>query len=226
MQINKRVFTPSTWVGLAIPLIGLPVWNLIAGSFLRPVMERNNITFLSTLITVGMALGVVAVVLWWEKKPLSALGIHRQTPRSIIFALSASIIIAIAGTLISLGLIKALNIPMPELVTEKIKAFPVWLALWIVLSSSIAEEFLYRGFVLERIGQVCGNIWIGGLITLVWFTAMHLPLGWLYTLTIVLPTSILITILYIWRRDLIANIMVHLVFNAPIAAAAILFALF
>ena len=109
--------------------------------------------------------------------------------------------------------------------TDKIKSFPVWLGLWIFLSSSIAEEFLYRGFVLERLGQVCGNIWIGGLITLIWFTAMHLPLGLVYSLTIVLPATIMITALYIWRRDLVANIIVHLVFNAPIAAAAILFAL-
>ena len=80
-----------------------------------------------------------------------------------------------------------------------------------------------RGFVLERLRQVTGSIWMAGLITMIWFTLLHLPLGLTYTLLIVLPSSIMITLLYIWRRDLIATIIVHLVFNAPIAAASLLF---
>jgi membrane protease YdiL (CAAX protease family) len=225
IRIDKTLLTPSTLVGLALPLIGMPLWNFVVGPILKPVMERNDLSFLGTLVTVAMAFGVVAIVLWWEKKPLSSMGLRRQTPRTIIFALSASIIIAVGSTLIGLFLINLFGLPMPPLLTDKIKGFPVWLGIWIVLSSSIAEEFLYRGYVIERLGQLTGNIWIGGLITLVWFTAMHLPFGLVYILTIVLPVTILITGLYIWRHDLIATIVTHLVMNAPIAAAAILFAL-
>jgi membrane protease YdiL (CAAX protease family) len=220
--MNKPHRLPSTWIGLALPLLGMPLSYWITANFLQ-AMERNQRTLLSSLITFGLAAGVVAVVLLWEKQPLSTLGIHSQTPRSIIIALSASIVIAVGGTLISLGLFKLFNQPMPTLNSERITGFPLWLGLWIVISSSIAEEVLYRGFVLERLGQVTGSIWMGGLITLIWFTLLHLPLGLTYTLMIVLPSSIMITLLYIWRRDLITTIIVHLVFNAPIAAASILF---
>jgi membrane protease YdiL (CAAX protease family) len=222
VSMNKPLLMTSTWVGLALPLLGMPLSYWITANFLQS-MERNQRTLVSSLITFGLAAGVVAVVLLWEKQKLSTMGIRPQTRRSIIIALSASIVIAVGGTLISLGLFKLLNLPMPTLPTERITGFPLWLALWIVISSSIAEEVLYRGFVLERLGQVTGSIWTGGLITLSWFTLLHLPLGLAYTLLIVLPTSIMITLLYIWRRDLIATIIVHLVFNAPIAAASLLF---
>ena len=224
-MIDKSVLTPSTLVGLGLPLIGMPLWSWIASLELLQAMDRNQRTFLGSLVTVGMALGVIAVVLWWEKKPLSALGIRRQTPRTIIFALSASIVISLVATLISLGLIRLLGAPMPTLTTERIKDFPLWLAVWIVVSSSVAEEVLYRGYVLERLGQLTGSIWWGGLITMVWFAALHLPLGLDYTLTIVLPGSIILTLLYIWRRDLITLIITHFIINSPILAAAILFAL-
>jgi uncharacterized protein len=222
VSTNKPLLTASTWVGLALPLLGMPMLYFITANFLQS-MERIQRTLVSSLITFGLAVGVVAVVLLWEKQTLSTLGIHPQTRRSIIIALSASIVIAVGGNLISLGLFKLFNQPLPTLTTERITGFPLWLGLWIVFSSSIAEEVLYRGFVLERLGQVTGSIWIGGLITLIWFTLLHLPLGLTYTLMIVLPTSIMITLLYIWRRDLITTIIVHLVFNAPIAAALLLF---
>lgn len=224
-RIDKPRLPLATWVGLALPLIGMPLWNVIAAFFLKPVMERNDLTFLSTLVTTAMALGVVAIVLWWEKRPLASMGLRRQTPRTIIFALAASIVFAIGSTLVSLLLISLSGQPTPPLMTEKIKGFPIWLALWIVISSSICEELLYRGFLVERLGDLTGNIWIGGLITMVWFAAMHWPLGLTYILTIALPATVLITALYIWRRDLTVTIVAHLVMNAPIAAAAILFAL-
>ncbi|MFC1878565.1 CPBP family intramembrane glutamic endopeptidase [Chloroflexota bacterium] len=221
MKFDKTLLTAPTLVGLSLPLIGMPVWNLVAGLLLRE-MDRFARAVLGSSITVGLALGVIAVVLWWEKKPATQLGWRPQTRRTIIFALSASIVIAVGGTLISLLIIKLFSLPMPVSMAENLSVFPVWFSVWLVLSGSIAEEVLYRGFVIERLGQLSGNIWTGALITLVWFNLLHLPLGLVYTLSIVLPTSILITLLYVWRRDLVATIIVHFVFNAPLIVISLI----
>jgi membrane protease YdiL (CAAX protease family) len=217
MKIDKTVLTRSTVVGLALPLVGMPVWYLVAGTLLES-MERLQRAALGSAITVALALGVIAVVVWWEKKPLTEMGIRRQSRRSIIIALSASIVIAVGGTLLGFGIIKIFALPMPKFMPEILSAFPVWFSIWLVVSGSIAEEVLYRGFVIERLGQLTGSVWVGAGITLLWFTLMHLPLGIVYTASIVLPNSILITLLYIWRRDLVATIIVHFVFNAPLIA--------
>lgn len=221
IKIDKSACTWSTIVGLSLPMIGMPLWSLISKFFLRS-MDRNLRALIGSLVTFGLAFGVIAVVKWWEKKPLSEMGLHRQTRRSIIIALASSIVIAIGGTLLSLAIIKGFSIPMPKTMPEVLSVFPIWLSIWIVVSGSIAEEILYRGFVIERIGQITGSIRLGALITLIWFTLLHLPLGWTYTLTIVFPVSLLITLLYVWRRDLIATIIVHFVFNAPLIVLSLL----
>jgi len=221
MKFNKTVLTWPTIIGLSLPLIGMPLWNIISRQYLRS-MDRFTRATIGSFVTVGLAIGVVAVVAWWEKKPLTEMGLHRQTPRKIIFALSSSIVIAVGGTFLSLAIIKVFALPMPSLMPEILKIFPVWLSVWIVVSGSIAEEILYRGFVIERIGQLTGSIWIGATITFLWFTLLHLPLGWVYTLSIVAPVSLLITILYAWRRDLFATIIAHFVFNAPLIVLSLL----
>ncbi len=221
MKIEKKYLTWPTIVGLSLPMIGMPLWSIISRLFLRS-MDRDSRAILGSLITVGLAVGVVAVVTLWEKNPLSAIGLRRQTPRSIIFALSSSIVIAVGGTLLSFAIIKVFSLPMPKTMPEFLRVFPVWLSIWLVVSGSIAEEILYRGFVIERLGQITGNIWFGGLITLLWFNLLHLPLGWVYTISIVFPVSLLITILYIWRRDLFATIVAHFVFNAPLIVLSLL----
>jgi membrane protease YdiL (CAAX protease family) len=225
LTIDKSALKPSSLTLLALPLIGMPVYYWIAGSRLfktLPLIQRGMI---GSLVTLGLALSVILIVLKWEKKPWAALGIRRQTRRTIIFALSASIVIAIGATLLSLLLIKAFALPMPTLLTESILRYPLWFSIWVVITNSMAEEVLFRGVILERLGQLTGSIWIGGLITLIWFTALHLPLGLVYVLTIGMPVSVLITVLYCWRRDLIATMIVHFVFNAPIIAASLLFAI-
>lgn len=222
MKFDKSQWTLPTVVGLAIPLLVMPLWNVVAGAWLFKVLDRGSAAFIGTLITTGLGFAIFAIVKWWEKKPLTEMGLRPQTPRTVIVALLACIVIPVVGTLMSLLILRVFNLSMPATqATENIRFFPVWLAVWIVVSSSIAEEFLYRGFPIERLGQLTGHIWWGGLITLVWFTLMHLPLGWTYTLSIVFPTSALVTLLYIWRRDLVANIAVHFVFNAPLIVASL-----
>ena len=184
LHLNKTQLTPSTLVGLSIPLIGVPFWGFISRNFLRD-MDHFVRALMGSLVTVGLAIGVILVVIVWEKKPWREMGLRRITVRSLNIALASSAVIAVGGTLLSLGIIKLFNLPMPTTMPEILNIFPIWFSIWIVVSGSIAEEILYRGFVIERIGQLTGNIWIGGGITLVWFTLLHLPLGWVYSLTIV-----------------------------------------
>ncbi|MCP5095860.1 MAG: hypothetical protein GY943_09925, partial [Chloroflexi bacterium] len=158
MKIDKTVLTRPTIVGLSIPLVGIPLWGFISRNFLGSI-DHFVRAAIGSLVTVGLAIGVILVVAVWEKKPLSEMGIRRITVRSLNVALASSAVIAVGGTLLSLGLIKLFNLPMPTTMPEILNIFPLWLSIWIVVSGSVAEEILYRGFVIERIGQLTGNIW-------------------------------------------------------------------
>lgn len=94
------------------------------------------------------------------------------------------------------------------------------LALALVITVSITEEILWRGYVVERLGA-----WIGPLpaatIGLGIFVAGHVPFfgpTWLVT---VLPGAVLLYVLLLWRRNLYACMLAHFIGNVPIVFVAL-----
>jgi membrane protease YdiL (CAAX protease family) len=72
------------------------------------------------------------------------------------------------------------------------------------------EETLYRGYAIERLATITGRRWLGGAISAVAFGLAHVP-GWGigFALAADLPFGIVMTLFYLWRRDLVANILAH-----------------
>jgi membrane protease YdiL (CAAX protease family) len=88
---------------------------------------------------------------------------------------------------------------------------PAW------ITSSFTEEVLFRSYTIERLTQIVGRRWLAGLITMVAFTLLHLlSWDWIHVLTMVLPGSIMLTLLYLWRRSLAFVVIVHAIINAPL----------
>jgi uncharacterized protein len=71
------------------------------------------------------------------------------------------------------------------------------------------EEWLYRGYAIERLEAVTGSAWTAGGISLALFAAAHLPLwGWGVALTTLVSGSIF-TVLYIRYRDVAFLMLAH-----------------
>lgn len=94
------------------------------------------------------------------------------------------------------------------------------LALALVITVSITEEVLWRGYVVERLGA-----WIGlipaAAIGLAIFVVGHLDFfgpTWLITN---LPGAVLIYALLLWRRNLFACILAHFVSDIPIVVVSL-----
>lgn len=93
-------------------------------------------------------------------------------------------------------------------------------ALLLVVTVAFTEEFLWRGYVVERLGA-----WIGGIpaaaLSLAIFVAGHLPFfgpGWLLT---GLPGAVIFYALLLWRRNLWACILFHFIVDIPIVFVAL-----
>ena len=54
-----------------------------------------------------------------------------------------------------------------------------------------------------------GNKWLAGGSTVILFTAAHLPAVGMAHILPVSIISVLVTLLYLWRRDLVLNIVAH-----------------
>jgi uncharacterized protein len=77
-------------------------------------------------------------------------------------------------------------------------------------TGGVVEEVLYRGYAVERLGTITGRPWVGGVISVFAFGLAHVP-GWgvPFALAADLPFGLLMTMFYLWRRDLPANILAH-----------------
>lgn len=97
-------------------------------------------------------------------------------------------------------------------------AGPLWFALLAALSAAVSEEFMFRGFVIEELGELIHSRPIAAALSLVAFTLAHFRnFGW--TLELIYPAlgGLLFTILYLWRRSLPLCMLVHATIDCIVA---------
>ena len=89
-------------------------------------------------------------------------------------------------------------------------AIPIGMRVAMAVTAGICEEFLSRGYAIERLTALTGNRFIGAAVPCIMFTLGHVRLyGFGVGLLPVLATAISLTILYVWRRNLVVNMVAH-----------------
>ncbi|MGA6974167.1 MAG: CPBP family intramembrane glutamic endopeptidase, partial [Candidatus Binatus sp.] len=76
------------------------------------------------------------------------------------------------------------------------------------------EELATRAYIIERVIDFTGNRLLAGLASVLVSLAIHLPgrtLGEMFRVT---PIILLMTVLYIWRRNLVPGFIAHFLGNA------------
>lgn len=99
---------------------------------------------------------------------------------------------------------------------SQITSLPALTVLAIIVTAAITEEVLYRGYVIERIGTLTGRVWLGALVSFVIFVIPHVTFfGWEW-LPLHGTGTIMIYVYYLWRRNLVGAMLLHLLLNLPI----------
>ena len=201
---SLKEMSPLTYLGLCVALGGpfLPY-------LFDPVLFGTAWTALRIEWDIGihwLNLGVlIAVILFAEKLPLVSIGLRALRWWTLPLGLIAgAIILSLGGFLVS-----ALKVGSEEHFAAFLMSLPFVVRLLIVLTAGIFEETLFRGYALERLAAAFNNKWVAGAITVVIFTLAHVPAVGLTHLLPVFIVSVFITLLYLWRRDLVVNIIAH-----------------
>jgi len=88
------------------------------------------------------------------------------------------------------------------------EALPLWLIPLIVFRAGVVEELFYRGYAIERLRMVgLGRFW-SATIPLIIFSLGHWS-GGAANILIALAAGAILTGFYLWRRDLVANMIGH-----------------
>jgi uncharacterized protein len=191
---------------LVILSLPIPGW-LVHGESLSAQAWRELVFWALTLV-------LLAYVLLVERRPLSSIGLKRPNWKTAAFGALGAIVMVGGMAFIYLVVYPALGLSPSEPGMAAVTALPFWLRVMIVVRAAVFEEIYFRGFAIERLTDILGSRWGAAAISFVAFTAEHLGYwGWAH-LMIAGFGGIILTGLYLWRRDLGANIIAHLLTDA------------
>ncbi len=171
--------------------------------------RRNHLLSSNDDIRTIIAEWLVVLVLAWI-----AFGLQRKRPeffglrmfgwRDFLYMLGA-----LVGVFVLSAALSAF-VTAPKVNLHQFTATPVALRVLLVLTAAICEEFIYRGFAIEQIGELTGSRWLGAFLSLFFFGLGHIGL-YGFSTALLIPTSVglMITLLYMFRRNLPICMLMH-----------------
>ena len=191
-----------TWLGLAIALLGIPAIVTVA----RWYGPQGDLLIVAReLAIIGLCAILLLIVTKGESRPLASLGLRFDRPLRSLGQGTILAIVLFASVLAILAAFAVLGIKYGE--GSKI-APSLWVALLTVVRAGFAEELFYRGFAFTRIEEMTGNKWITFAVTLIAFALFHFRGGW-PGIFLALVIGGLLTLYFMWKRDLLAAIFAH-----------------
>jgi membrane protease YdiL (CAAX protease family) len=205
----------ATIVGLILAM-GLPALFAFVkhGSKHGPIDQREHL-----LKSWGSCLAVLALVLWWEQRPLASIGMVPDNYLAWLIGATLGLTILATSVISVIQASKGGKAALPEESAaglNRLVATPLWFRWAVVITAGITEEIMFRGYPIERLHELTGSLWIAALIPLTVFTLAHLG-GWSWGhLVGVLFGGGLLTGLYLWQRDLLACMIAHVLIDSLI----------
>jgi uncharacterized protein len=192
-------------------LLGLAL-TLGCGSLPYPVWDHE---FAGTSHLVGNEFiywGLVALTLAYvliaERRPLASIGFRRPGVTDCLIGVAAAALIISVLAAIYFVVFPALHVSEDHAMNT-LRAAPRWWLVASVIRAGVSEEVLFRGYPIERLQELTGSRTLAALIPLLLFALAHVgPWGWPHLLVAAVGGGLL-TLLYLWRRNLWVNILCH-----------------
>lgn len=202
----------ATIIGLLLAMGGTTLFAFLKNRGCRQVAMQPTVHLTATW---GCCLALLCLVLLWEGRPLSSIGISGGN--YLAWAIGAIMGVTLLVTSICSLLLGKGKIPEGSLEgVQRLGSLPWGFRVAIVLTAGITEEIAFRGYPIERLNEITGNLWLAAALPLAIFTLAHLS-GWsLGHLVGVFFGGALLTILYLWQRDLIACMIAHALIDSLI----------
>ncbi len=198
-----------TIAALLLACAGPPLLAIVAKR-MSGAPPSISILIVFQLVLCAFAGVVIFIVIRFERLPLSSIGLRPVTYSTVVSGFLLALGTLYVLPLLTVPLVRALGLGGFEPGLSRLATLPVWFRIFVAISSGIVEEILYRGYAVERLALIIGNYWLSGLVVVVTFGLAHIPFwGIGPALGADLPFGLMMTLFYLWRRDLIANCIAH-----------------
>jgi membrane protease YdiL (CAAX protease family) len=156
-------------IGIAIFL----VVEFIARILLLPQNPTSQDVWRSMLLEWAMFVGLLLV--WiprYERQDLRSIGLTRFRPKHLTIGVAAYILSFIPISILGY-VIAAQGLPNLQSLQPLLASYPLPALMGLVLTGVILEEFLYRGYLIERVATISRRKWPALLISWLSFTLVH-----------------------------------------------------
>ena len=156
-----------------------------------------------------LTFGLYTYVLGLEGRPLSSIGFHRPRVLDIVLAVITGVLM-VAGIVAIYGVVfPLLHLHVNTSEMGRLLHTPFWYRVLLVTRAAVAEETLFRGYPIERLKEWSGSGLLAGALSWAAFTYAHLSSWGPAQLIVAGYGGLLLTALYLWRRNLWANMLAH-----------------
>lgn len=207
-------------VGLVVALV-LPTIFALAVNPLGESIGADLASVLGLVVMWLLAAVVVVLVLRGEKRGLSSTGVRPTSALWVLAAVGIGIGLSLLVPLLSLAASTLLPATGGGVIEAASRPWP--LLLLAVITAAVTEEVLFRGYAIERMLELTGSRVAAVAVPLAFFTVMHAG-SWnpAHVLGVVLPLGLALSLLYLWKRNLLIVIVAHLIVDLPLVVIAAL----
>lgn len=210
----------TTILGLIVGFVALWAdipFALMEWCVAHGVSARGATAVLESLVALVATALIIGIVRFIERMPLSSIGLRK--PRWSDFALGLALFGVLRLTSIGTWYLLRFLAPhgMAHVAEQQLKEFssvPFWAGIVLAVGAGVSEEITNRGFAITRLAAVTHRLILAALVALILAVFAHVPYwGWRYAFRIA-PVQIVLTVAYLWRRDIMANIVAHALVDA------------
>jgi membrane protease YdiL (CAAX protease family) len=194
--------SPATWIGLGISLFALLLMRQLVSAF-SPTFTFTAAVWKEALIWIS-ALALLVIIRRGEKLPFISIGLGTAPWWKSIFW---GFVVAAACALVAVLFVTITHYGGGSAGAALAK-LPLWLVTLIVIRAGVVEELFYRGYAIERLQALGLNRYWAAAIPLVVFAVGHWT-GGIANIVIALALGAILAGFYLWRCDLVANMIGH-----------------
>lgn len=151
-----------------------------------------------------------------ERRSLRSIGLVKPGGKDLLWALVFWII-----TVAVSGFVHSWFPPAESNGLDAMLALSVPVLVLILITVSITEEICYRGYAIERLSELTGSLGVAVAISFILFLIPHILFFGPHWLLYQGVGVVLLYILYVWRRNLYACMLLHFLGNGMILFPAL-----
>jgi len=188
----------------------------------EPLRVRAGISEAAAWVVQGtvrqlvVILVIVSTVLFWERRPISSIGVRRLRTPDLALAVVAYVLMILSARLVSEILnFSPLRQILPTLnpAAQAYLELPLGFRLTGAAVNSIYEE-TWRAFAIERVESISGSLTAAATFSLIASVSTHVPFWGLRGALVIAPGQLVLIFLYLVRRNLPTCVTTHFIADA------------